>query len=414
MSGWFAYNTLVVLGGVSLLGAACGLVGAFAVLRKRALVGDALAHAALPGLCLAFIVTGERRLPVLLIGAFLSGLLGNAAISALGRFTRIKEDAAVGTILSVFVGAGFVLMRLIQNHYAGGAKAGLDSFILGKTAGMTRDDLQLIAVVAGLVTLFVFLLYKEFKLTSFDAGFARALGWPVVTLDSLLMALIAVAVVIGLPAVGVVMIAALLIIPGASARFWTNSLGALLLLAGGIGFAIGLIGTLISATYSVMPAGPIIVLTGTVFFVFSLLAGSERGLIAQRFEQRRFERQWRLRRLLRTLYEWGLRPEAFAAGELGDAAQSDLFAAQGTAEDAVRGGYLARVAGQQFALTDFGRRRAVEVMRGQRLWEACLTAHPELASGVADLAEETIDRVVPRETVERLTAELKAAGRWPD
>ena len=210
MIGPISYNTAVVLLGTSLLGANAGLVGCFAVLRRRALTGDALAHAALPGLCLAFLAVGQRSRPALLLGAFVTGVLGVVVIAALRRWTRIKEDAAIGIVLSVFFGAGIVLSRLIQNRSSVGSKAGLDSYILGKTAGIIAQDVYLIAGVSLASLVLVLVLYKEFKLVVFDSGFASVQGWPVLGLDLLLMGLIALAVVFGLPAVGVVLMAALL------------------------------------------------------------------------------------------------------------------------------------------------------------------------------------------------------------
>jgi manganese/zinc/iron transport system permease protein len=276
-----AYNTLVVLAGVGLLGASAGMIGSFAVLRKQSLVGDAVAHAGLPGVCIAFVLVGERSLPLMLLGALGSGIVGMVLLAALARWTRVKEDAAIGIVLSVFPGLGCVLMRLIQNQFTNGAQAGLESFIFGKTAGMTRGDVYLILIAAAVCLATVLLLYKEFKVLAFDRGFASALGWPVFALDLLLMTLIALAVVIGLPAVGAVMMAALLIIPAAAARFWTDRLSKLLWLSAAFGLATGLIGTMLSATFEKLPAGPIIVLTGSAIFVVSLLLGIKRGLIAR-------------------------------------------------------------------------------------------------------------------------------------
>ncbi|MFN4258450.1 MAG: metal ABC transporter permease, partial [Gemmataceae bacterium] len=203
------YNTLVVLVGVSLLAASAGLVGCFAMLRRRALMGDALAHAALPGVVLAYLLYREYHLPVLLAGAFATGLLGVQVVAVLDRWTRIKEDAAIGIVLSVFFGAGIVLLRVVPE----GTASGLNAFILGKTAGMVARDVYLIAAAALLFVVLVLLFYKEFQLVVFDPDFAQAQGWPALRLELLLMALVALTVVIGLPAVGVVMIAALLIVP---------------------------------------------------------------------------------------------------------------------------------------------------------------------------------------------------------
>ena len=283
------YNALVVLVGVSLLGATSGIIGAFAVLRKRALTGDALSHAALPGLCLAFLILRERNLTAMLGGALVSGVLGIAMIAALRRWTRIKEDAAIGIVLSVSFGLGIVLLKLIQNMEEVGSKAGLNSYIFGKTAGMLRGDVYLIVAASLLLLVLVVGLFKEFQLVTFDADFARAVGRPVFALDLLLMSLVAVAVVIGLPNVGVVLVSALLIMPGAAARFWTDRLTPLLIVSAAFGFAIGGVGTLLSAFFRQLPAGPIIVLVGTAVFVVSLLLGSKRGAIVRLLAHRRFQ-----------------------------------------------------------------------------------------------------------------------------
>lgn len=282
------YNTLVVLLGTSLLGASAGLIGSFAVLRGRALVGDALAHAALPGICLAFLVWGERSLLVMLLGALISGVLGVAVVAGLKRVPRVKDDAAVGIVLTVFFGAGLVLSRLIQSRTTTGSKAGLDSYILGKTSGMILADVYLIAGVALVCLLVILLLYKEFKLVAFDPSFAIAQGWPASRLDLLLMSLVAVNVVIGLPAVGVVLMAALLILPCAAARFWTDRLGLMLLISCGIGLLIGAVGTACSANYGQLPTGPIIVLVGTTAFLTSALFAPRRGVVARLMAHWRF------------------------------------------------------------------------------------------------------------------------------
>ena len=371
------YNTLVVLIGVSLLGASSGMIGAFAVLRKRALTGDALSHAALPGLCVAFLILGERNLPAMLLGALASGVIGIAIISALGRWTRVKDDAAIGTVLSVFFGLGIVLVAYIQRLPAVGSKAGLMSYIFGKTAGMTRGDVYVILAASLLCLAIVIFLYKEFQLVSFDGGFALSLGWPVFAVDLLLMSLVAAAVVIGLPNVGVVLVSAMLIIPGAAARFWTDRLGSLLVLAGAFGFCTGLVGTILSATFERLPAGPIIVLTGTVLFVASLLLGTRRGVIARWISHRQFQQAWQERKRLRETYD------ALEAGR-----QSPRSIAPAELE------------------------QVVAAARGQRLWEAFLVAYPELSSS-ADLAAESPREIIPAAMLAELQAGLEAAGRWP-
>ena len=413
------YNTQVVLYGVSALGASAGMIGSFAVLRKRSLTGDAVAHAALPGVCIAFMLLGERNLTVMLLGALASGVLGMMIISGLSRWTRVREDAAIGTVLSVFPGLGFVLSRLIQKHDWGGSggKAGIESFIYGKTAGMVLGDAHLILGSATVCLLIVLVLYKEFKTLSFDPGFARSLGWPVYRLDLLLMGLIAAAVVIGLPAVGVILMAALLIIPSAAARFWTDKFSRLLLLSGVFGLATGFIGASLSAMFDQLPAGPIIVLTGTTIFIVSLLFGTRRGIIARLVNQWRFERELADRQLLRVALEiLETRNETASSLQVDDwlgrkswnRSRVEKLIAQ-----AVRQGELVPEQGRGYRLTAAGYARAVEVTRGYRLWEAFLSAYPDQAGGVANLASISVAEHVSPAIVQELTTSLRAAGRWP-
>lgn len=412
------YNTLIVLIGTGLLGANAGLVGSFAVLRRRSLTGDALAHAALPGLCLAFLVVGERSLPAMLAGALLSGVAGVAVISGLRRVTRVKEDAAIGIVLSVFFGAGIVLSRIVQNTAGVGSKAGLDSYILGKTAGIIRQDVLLIGGVS-LLSLFVIgFAYKEFKLTVFDPGFAQVQGWPVFWLDLVLMGLIALAVVFGLPMVGVVLMAALLILPGTAARFWTDRLGPMLGLASLFGLVTGLVGTAISARYAGMPAGPIIVLVGSGVFLISVLVAPRRGVLGRALSAWRFRRELRERKLLRLLFdrvEPGLptitsieRSEVFDRRARGLEAALRRLVARGMLQ-------VDRASGKdKITFSDVGLQRAREVVRGQRLWEQFLLDHPEQASALADLTRETVDDVLPSDLVLELEDALRGAGRLPD
>ncbi|MBI1914193.1 MAG: metal ABC transporter permease [Planctomycetes bacterium] len=387
-----------------------------AVLRRRALTGDAVSHAALPGVCVAFLVAGERRLPILLFGAFLSGLLGAMTISALRRWTRIKEDAAVGIVLSVFVGAGFALSRIIQGSVTGGSKAGLNSYILGKTAGMIAQDVYLISATALLCLVLVVLLYKEFKLISFDAGFARVQGWPAQPLDLLLMALLAATVVIGLPAVGAVLMAALLILPAATARLWTDRLGTMLLLAAGFGAATGAAGTLLSASHEKLPAGPVIVLAGASFFLASLFLAPRRGLVAGLLARLRFERELQERYLLRVLFDL-VEPQGSDHGsQNGPTTVSfdDLLGRRSWGRSrlarllarAVRQGHLEWCGADRYALTEAGLRRAAAVARGHRLWALFLTEYADLAAGTANLAEESVESLLPPDVVADLYRKL--------
>lgn len=275
----FGNQTLIVLLGTLLLGIASGMVGTFAVLRRRALVGDVVAHSALPGLCFAFLIFHSRSMIVLLCGALISGLLGATLVSLMKRHTRLREDAIQGIVLSVFYGGGVALTRSIQNTYRNEPGSDLESFIIGRAATMLKADVLQIAAVAFFTTIVVLALYKELTLLSFDEPFCRVQGWSTMWLDLTLMLLTAITVVVGLPSVGVVLTAALLIIPASAARFWTDRLSTMMIIACTIGGVSGMAGTLISAQVSGLPTGPLIVLTSTGIFVASWLFAPHRGVV---------------------------------------------------------------------------------------------------------------------------------------
>jgi manganese/zinc/iron transport system permease protein len=271
------YNELIVLAGASLLGLTAGVVGCFAVLRRRALLGDALGHATLPGLCLGYVLAGQRSLPILLLSALMTGLLSILVFAGIKRFSRLREDAAIGIVLSVFYAAGVVGLSMLAKQSNSG-QAGLESFLFGKTSGMIFEDVVWIASLAIVSLGVTWGLVKELQIVAFDAEFARVQGWPVVAIDLLLMLLIALAVVLGLPAVGALLVAALLVIPAAAARFWTNRLGTMLVIAGVMGMVSGTAGTIVSIPLPSVPTGPVIILVATYIFMMSVAFGPARGL----------------------------------------------------------------------------------------------------------------------------------------
>ncbi|MEK5426461.1 metal ABC transporter permease [Cytobacillus sp. FSL R7-0680] len=280
-----AANTQWVLIGTLLLGLASGILGSFALLRKQSLIGDAVAHAALPGICIGFMLTGERSLIILLIGATLTGLLAAYCIQYIASASILKEDTAICLILSTFFGVGIVLLTKVQQMPSGN-KSGLDSFIFGQAAGMVSSDVKLMAGAAALLLMVTIIFFKEFKLITFDVEFAKGLGLPVSALNFLFMTLLVAVVVIGIQAVGVILMAALLITPAISARYWTNSLSKMVMISGMFGAISGVIGTLISSLDRGIPTGPFIVVTATIIFFISILFAPARGIITLKIKRR--------------------------------------------------------------------------------------------------------------------------------
>jgi manganese/zinc/iron transport system permease protein len=296
-------NTQWVLLSTLLLGIASGVLGSFALLRKQSLIGDAVAHAALPGICFAFMFIGEKNFFVLLIGAAATGLLAAYTIQLITNTTRIKEDTAICLVLSVFFGLGIVLLTKVAQMPTGN-QSGLDDFIFGQAASLVGRDVQLMGLTAAALIVITTLLFKEFKVSTFDPQFARGIGLPVGLLNFFFVSLLVITVVIGIQAVGVILMAALLITPAVSARYWTDSLRTMVLISGIVGGLSGAAGTLISTLGKGLSTGPFIVLSATVIFIVSLLFSPKRGLFSIILRRSRNDDRLAVRFVLKKVHVW--------------------------------------------------------------------------------------------------------------
>ena len=332
----------VALGAIA-LGAVSGALGTYAVLRRQALLGDAISPAALPGIVLAYIVTGTKGSAVLAAGAALAGFAGTLVVMAIVRATRVKADAALGLVLSVFFGLGLVLLTWIQARPDAG-QAGLDTYLFGQAATLVERDVVLTAVVGAVALAVAALLWKELKLLSFDPDFAAAIGLRVRALEVLVTALLVVAIAIGLQTVGVVLMSAMLVAPAAAARQWTNRLGAMMAISASFGAVAGATGALLSAKAARLPAGPTIVLCVTAIVVASLLLAPARGVVWQRLAARRRAAELRLEAVLSGLEglarEHGDRAHAHPAAVVSLLAGADASA---QLEELERRGWAERV-----------------------------------------------------------------------
>lgn len=299
------YNATLVTIGSLLLGIAAGATGTFLFLGKRALVSDAISHATLPGVALAFMVMvalgGDGRyLPGLLVGSAVSSAVGLLCVSALSNRTRLSEDAAIGAVLSVFFGFGVVLLTVIQSMNAG-RQAGLESFLLGSTAGMLWNDALVISLGGALVLCLMLLLRRPMTMVAFDPEFAAGAGMNVRRIELAVMGLALAITVVGLKIVGLILIVALLIIPAVAARFWSNRVGVVVILAGAIGGISGYSGAALSATAPALPTGPIIVLVAFLIFALSLIFAPNRGILTAFLRHRDFQARVHVRQGLLAL-----------------------------------------------------------------------------------------------------------------
>lgn len=353
------YNAALVAVGAALLGLAAGVSGTYLFLRKRALVCDGVAHATLPGIGLAYMVMvgagGDgRNLTILLIGSAMTAGIGLYLIEWMTRRTRLGEDAAIGAVLSVFFGFGVVLLTVIQTMSAG-RQAGLEGFLLGATAGMLFGDAMIIAVGGAATVGALFIIRRPMTMVAFDPDFAIASGINVRRTDLAMMGLVMAVTVIGLKIAGLVLIVGLLIIPAATARFWSERADLVVVSSGVIGAVSGYVGASISAATPDVPTGPIIVLVAAVQFLFSLLFAPNRGAIASLLQRRRFQLRVHRRQGLLSL----------ARGE-------PVF--DGLTLAVLRRGGLIRADG---VATETGRAQAARALRDEKRWEIVRRLHTD-------------------------------------
>lgn len=421
------YNTRVVLLGTTLLGMCGGAVGVFMLLRRRSLVGDVVGHAALPGIAVAFLVAEAVRpgtgksVPILMTGALLSGLCGALCVMLIERWSRLKPDAALAIVLSLFYGAGAALLTVVQRIPSGSA-AGLKDYLNGKTASLTADDVWLFAGAAAALLVILVLLFKELTLLCFDSDFARSLGRGVMRLDTLLTLLVVGVTIIGMQTVGLILVVAILVIPAASARFWTDDVRQMTWIAVILGGLSAATGTLISALFAKVAAGAVIVLAGAAGFAVSLCVGPRRGLLWRWWEHRRLQKRTGRHDLLRACYEL---IEADSEGT--DLTDSVLLSTvipfvrllgertwsrqevRRLIQDTGRQDLLTIQSDGSLRLTPDGAALARRAVRNHRLWELYLITNADVAPSLVDRGADRIEHVLGPEVIRELEQHLSRA-----
>ncbi len=403
------YNTRVVILGVMALGIVAGLVGTFLLLRKRALTADALSHATLPGITVAFMVMVAfgmqgKSMFGLMIGAFVFGCIGVLLILGIRRTTRLKDDAAIGIVLSVLFGLGLCLLRLATEIPTGNA-AGLNGFIFGKASSMVASDTKVIITVAICTGIIVAALRKEFTALCFDENFGAAQGWPILRLDIVLMTLVAIVTVIALQSVGLVLAVAMLIVPAASARYWCTKIGSLLFVSALIGCLGGWLGGVVSALVPRMPTGPVIVLVCGGWFVISFIFGPVNGIVARQWRVWRLNRRVAMQHILRAMFEVSSENKLCKFESIVETrswSQSQVTRLLSRLER----NHFAKKEEKCWVLTGLGIQEATRVVRNHRLWEVYLINYADIAPNHVDRDADLIEHVLGTSMVEKLEALL--------
>ena len=407
-------NVIYVVLGMLFINSSSALIGTFAFLRKRALIGDAVAHSLLPGLCLGFLFAGEKNLVFLMAGAFFTGWLSTFAVDVIVNRTKVKQDAAIGIVLSSFFAFGIVLLTYIQ-HHATGQQAGLNHFLFGQAAAINKSEVSLFAMILGVIVLVVSLFYRSFVLVAFNPDFARSVGLPVKFIEFLITSLTVLSIASGIQALGVVLMSALIITPGAAARLWTHKLKRILVLAIIFSVLSGIAGAYVSYARAGMPTGPWVVLFLSVFMAGSIFFAPKRGIIS-RIRRARANRSKILHEnILKAIYQYhekqGLEvlSEKLTIDQIIEVRNFDTSDLLKGLKRLRRAGFILKDE-QSFELTDNGSRESKRIVRLHRLWEQYLLKRTSIATDHVHSGAEAIEHVITPELEAELEKELGISG----
>lgn len=390
-----------------LLGICAGVLGVFAVLRKQGLLGDALSHASLPGIALAFLIMQTKFLPILVLGALISSLLAAYSINLLVNKSKIKMDSAMAGVLSVFFGFGIFLLTYIQ-HLSISAQAGLDTFLFGQAAALLKNDIVWMSIIFVLIISVVIIFWKELKVFIFDPDYAKVLGFKKSILEVLFMSVFVLSILMSLQAVGVVLTAALFVIPAVTALFWTNRLFFAVLLSGACGMFSGGFGAYLSSVYDNLPTGPVIVVVASIFFLISFLFSPAKGLVYSWRNARNHSLNVQMENLLAKFYRstekkidiWCVE-ECLEAGH-----KKSILNRLNKAK-------LIEISGDEIVLTANGKLRGEQVVHKHRLWETYLVNQLKLAPDHVHRDAESMEHILTDEMIKKLERILEYPQKDP-
>lgn len=399
-------NFTWVMIGCALIGAGASAVGVFSFLRKQALVGDAVAHALLPGVVLAFMFTGEKDIWILFPGAFVAGWLGLLSIDLISKNSKIKPDTAIAIVLTVFFAIGIVLLTHVQQSNYGN-QSGLEAFLFGKAAAMLPADIALFVAVDVALILLIVLTYRYLKLYSFDPDFAKAIGLPVKLIQFILSSLTVLAVASGIQAVGVVLMAALIITPAAAARFFTGRLSHMIILAMVIGIISSVIGVYISSLALSMPTGPWIVMVLSIIAILAFIFAPGKGMLQRSRKRKIHQVKVRRENLLKLFYsleeqsekQFYTRPQLLRSRRFRGRELELLL------NRLMKKGLLQKQE-DRYGLTETGRTEAARVVRLHRLWELYLNERMNIAPDHVHHDAEAIEHIITPELERELLKDL--------
>ncbi|MFA7272806.1 MAG: iron chelate uptake ABC transporter family permease subunit [Crocinitomicaceae bacterium] len=397
---------ILVLVGLAVIASVAGVIGCYAFLRRRTLIGDAVSHSVLPGVAIGFMLSGTKDPFALLAGGLFFGYLAILSIDWIHRKSKLSEDTAIALVTTVYFALGSVLLSIVSGM-ENGQQAGLKNFLFGKAATLTELDVMVFIGAAILIVIAVLLFYKPFLLISFNKDFASAQGWKSNRYETLLSLLTVLVITIGLQAVGVVLMSALLIAPAAAARYWTNSLRKMMVIAALFGAAAGVGGGLLSLVGENMPTGPWVVMILFVFTLLTLLLSPNKGFFAIQQRNRHNERKINQENVMKILHQLGeVGKSHVTISEMLDKRRMDTSVLTKTLRALQKEHFIITDKQHLLSLTETGRVEAMRIVRLHRLWELYLTQRLKFKEDHIHGTAETIEHLITDDLEEALLKEL--------
>ncbi len=430
------YNSRIVIVSLLIYGLGSGMVGVYMMLSKRSMIADAFSHATLPGIVVAFLISSllgnnqYKNIWLLLFGALLSTFAALLLIQFFHKFTFLKNDAIFGIIISVFFGVGIVFMSIASKINAGSA-SGLLSYIYGNPTSLQKIDTIFFLICSIIIIVFVIAYRRQLLISCFDPRYGQAIGINTRHVDFFLLAITLVQTIVGIQAMGIILASAILIIPPVSAHFWSYSLRKIMIISIFFCTSSVVIGGIASATYTFLPAGATIILVAEVFFIISVLFGSNKGIIRRAIDTLLFRIKIISQHILRQMYEF------FEEKYIQSSENNDIH---NVYETVIQHGkmkvqelkHMLAISAFSFTTVIFllkkcklvtqvyddilftrkGFLQATKFVRNHRLWEMYLLKNTQASTEDIDFSADAVEHVLGEETVQELEQALMKTHKY--
>lgn len=405
-------NVRYVALAILLLGGVSGAVGTFNFLRKKTLVGETVAHSMLPGILIAFILSGVKDPFILIVGAAISGWLSILLVDYITRNSKIKGDSALAIVLSSFFGLGIVILTVIQRKLPR-EQSGLDHYIFGNAAAMSPNDSIVFGIVCVVVLLVVGWNYFSLKTMVFNKDYAQSVGMNTRWIETLISFITILSISVGVKAVGIVMMSAMLIIPPTAARFWTDKLGRMLLIGGAFGALSGWLGAFVSYSYNNMPTGPWAIVIISLIAFFSMLFAPKKGVVFLRWNKVLLKRRMNEENLLKAAVQLEIRGKGklFNRRSISRRQFFDVRLWNRTIKRLRRKGMVKKVH-TGFTLSTEGRAIGAEIDRRHKIWEVYLQRRMQMSIHLVHDEADTMEHFLTPEIEAEILKELGLCSRF--